>query len=159
MTPIRIFISSVQPEFAGERKQLRDYLHGDPLMRRFFEVFLFEDVPASDRRPDEVYLDEVDRCEIYVGLFGTEYGFEDTNGVSPTEREFDRATELEKHRLIFLRSVEAGERHPKMRALIGRAQAGLVRRRFATPAELVAGLYAALRPVSRNEAAVALRTV
>ena len=31
-----------------------------------------------------------------------------------------------------------------MRALIGRAQAGLVRRRFATPAELVAGLYAAL---------------
>ena len=111
MTPIRIFISSVQPEFAGERKQLRDYLRGDPLMRRFFEVFLFEDVPASDRRPDEVYLDEVERCDIYVGLFGTDYGFEDANGISPTEREFDRATELEKHRLIFLRSVEAGERH------------------------------------------------
>ncbi len=31
-----------------------------------------------------------------------------------------------------------------MRALIGRAQAGLVRKRYATPAELVAGLYAAL---------------
>ena len=53
MTPIRIFISSAQREFARERKQLRDYLRGDPLMRRFFEVFLFEDVPASDRRPDE----------------------------------------------------------------------------------------------------------
>ena len=41
MNPIRIFISSVQREFAREREQLRDYLRGDPLMRRFFDVFLF----------------------------------------------------------------------------------------------------------------------
>ena len=66
MTPIRIFISSVQREFARERERLRDYLRGDPLMRRFFDVFLFEEVPASDRRPDRIYLDEVDRCDIYV---------------------------------------------------------------------------------------------
>ncbi|WP_419162885.1 DUF4062 domain-containing protein [Candidatus Palauibacter sp.] len=143
MTPIRIFVSSVQREFSREREHLRDYVRGDPLMRRFFEVFLFEDAPASDRRPDEVYLDEVERCEIYVGLFGTDYGFEDADGISPTEREFDRATELEKHRLIFVKGAEGGERHPKMRALINGAQGGLVRRRFVTPAELVAG-YAAL---------------
>ena len=43
MTPLRIFISSVQTEFAQERAALRDYLRGDPLMRRFFEVFLFEE--------------------------------------------------------------------------------------------------------------------
>ena len=49
MNPIRIFISSVQTEFAQERAALSDYLRGDPLMRRFFDVFLFEDVPASDR--------------------------------------------------------------------------------------------------------------
>ena len=144
MTLIRIFISSVQGEFARERRQLRDYLHGDPLMRRFFEVFFFEDALASDRRPDEIYLDEVERCEIYVGLFGIEYGFEDPDGISPTEREYDRATELGKHRLVFLKGAGGGERHPKMHALIRRAQAGLVRRRFATRAELVAGLYAAL---------------
>ena len=144
MTPIRIFISSVQREFAREREHLRDYLRGDPLMRRFFELFLFEDVPASDRLPDDVYLDEVERCDIYVGLFGASYGFEDDHGVSPTEREFDRATEREKHRLIFVKSVEEAGRHPKMQSLVARAQAGLVRRRFATSAELVAGLYAAL---------------
>ncbi|WP_301663496.1 ATP-binding protein [Methanoculleus frigidifontis] len=34
--------------------------------------------------------------------------------------------------------------HPKMRALIGRAEAGLIRKRFTAPLELVAGLYAAL---------------
>ena len=38
MNLIRIFISSVQPrEFAQERAALRDYLRGDPLMRRFFD--------------------------------------------------------------------------------------------------------------------------
>ena len=52
MTPLRIFISSVQTEFVQERASLRDYLRGDPLLRRFFEVFLFEEVPVSDRRPD-----------------------------------------------------------------------------------------------------------
>ena len=144
MTPLRIFISSVQGEFAGERAALRDYVHGDPLMRRFFDVFLFEDAPASDRRPDELYLDEVEYCDVYVGLFGDDYGSEDQEGVSPTEREFDCATALGKHRLVFVKSADAGARHPKMQALIGKAQAGLIRKRFGTKAELVAALYAAL---------------
>jgi len=52
MKPIRIFVSSVQKELAEERAALRDYLRGDALMRRFFEVFSFEDVPAADRRAD-----------------------------------------------------------------------------------------------------------
>ena len=36
MKPLGIFISSVQREFAEERIALRDYLRGDPLMRRFY---------------------------------------------------------------------------------------------------------------------------
>jgi ATP-dependent DNA helicase RecG len=86
MSQIRVFISSVQKEFAGERKALRDFLQGDPLLRRFFDVFLFENVPAVDRRADEVYLHEVERCDIYVGLFGNEYGVEDNKGYSPTRK-------------------------------------------------------------------------
>ena len=143
MSPLRIFISSVQGEFAEERAALRDYIRGDPLIRRFFEVFLFEDAPASDRRPDQLYLDEVERCDIYAGLFGTDYGSEDDEGVSPTEREFDHATEAGVHRLIFVKAT-GDERHPKMQALIRKAQAGLIRKRFSSLAELVAGLYAAL---------------
>ena len=143
MIPLRIFISSVQGEFAEERAALRDYVRGDPLIRRFFEVFLFEDAPASDRRPDQLYLDEVERCDIYAGLFGTDYGSEDDEGVSPTEREFDHATEVGVHRLIFVKA-SGDERHPKMQALIRKAQAGLIRKRFNSLAELVAGLYAAL---------------
>ena len=144
MTSIRIFISSVQREFAEERQHLREFLRGDPLLRRYFRVFLFEDVPASSRRPDEVYLHEVEQCDVYVGLFGSEYGTEDSEGISPTEREFYRASNLDKHRLIFVKGGGEVERHPKMGALIRKAQSGLVRKRFVTRAELVAGLYAGL---------------
>lgn len=90
--PIRIFVSSVQSEFHEERRALRDYVHDDVLVRRFFDVFLFEDAPAADRQPDQLYLDEVARSDIYLGLFGREYGSEDGEGLSPTEREFDHAT-------------------------------------------------------------------
>ena len=113
MTPVRIFISSVQREFAEERAALRDYLRGDPLMRRFFEAFLFEDVPATDRRPDDLYLDEIERCDVYVGLFGREYGSEDAEGLSPTEREFDRAGAVAKHRLVFVKGADGDTRHPE----------------------------------------------
>jgi predicted HTH transcriptional regulator len=144
MSPLRIFISSAQKELAPERAALRDYLRGDALMRKFFKVFLFEDAPAADRRADAVYLSEVERCDIYPGLFGNDYGFEDAQGVSPTEREFDCATQLGKPRLIFVRGPDDSVRHSKMRALIRRAGDQLIRRRFTDNTDLKAAVYASL---------------
>jgi ATP-dependent DNA helicase RecG len=144
MKPIRLFISSVQKEFAAERAALRDYLRGDALMRRFFDAFFFEDIPAKDRRADSLYLDEVAACNVYVGLFGYEYGNEDARGISPTQREFDLATEKGKHRLIFLKGSDEKNRHPKMLALIRKAGSQLIRRRFSSAPELISNLYAAL---------------
>lgn len=139
-----IFISSVQKELADERRAVKAFVEGDPLLRRYFTVFLFEDLPARDRRADEVYLAEVDRCALYVGLFGQGYGVEDTEGMSPTEREFDRATTQGKARLIFVKGVDDKGRHPKMQALIRKAGAQLIRRRFGSVPELTAALYASL---------------
>ena len=112
MNHIRIFISSVQREFAHEREALRDFLRDDPLMRKFFDVFLFEDVPALDRRPDALYLDEVEQSDLYVGLFGDNYGTEDADGISPTEPEFDQATASGVQRLIFVKGTDDNVRHP-----------------------------------------------
>ena len=47
MRKLKIFISSVQTEFANERQNLFDYLHSDPLLGLFFEPFLFENLPAK----------------------------------------------------------------------------------------------------------------
>lgn len=140
----RIFISSVQKEFAHERAALRDTLRSDPLLRRFFDVFLFEDLPASDRRSDQVYLDEVAACDLYLGLFGNDYGFEDAQGISPTEHEFNRATELQKPRLIYVKGANDQDKHAKMRALVARASTELIRRRFTDSASLFPAVYASL---------------
>jgi len=140
----RVFVSSVQKELASERRAVHDFVEGDALLQRFFDVFLFEDIPASDRRADEVYLEEVDRCDIYVGLFGNEYGSEDSEGCSPTEREFDRAKAKGKARLIFVKGSDDKMRHPLMLALIRKAGAELIRRRFHSIDDLKSGLYASL---------------
>ena len=78
-----LFVSSVQNELSAERRAIKSFLQNDPLLRRFFDVFLFEDLPASDRRADDVYLGEVENCDLYVGLFGNEYGSEDARGIFP----------------------------------------------------------------------------
>ena len=140
----QLFISSVQKELTDDRRALKEYVHGDPLLRRFFEVFLFEDLPASDRRADEVYLHEVEQSAIYVGLFGNDYGYEDAEGISPTEREFDHATNLGTERLIFVKGNDDSARHPKMLGLIRKAGEQLIRRRCGTVTELITSLYAAL---------------
>jgi predicted HTH transcriptional regulator len=144
MSRLKIFVSSVQKELAAERHAVRAFVDADPLLRRFFDVFLFEDVPASNRRADEVYLAEVDACDVYLGLFGNEYGFEDAAGISPTEREFDQATALGKTRLIFVKGPDDGARHPKMQSLVRKAGSQLIRRRFAALPELTAALNASL---------------
>ena len=140
----RIFVSSVQKELAAERRALKDYVHGDPLLGRFFEIFLFEDAAAADRRVDKLYLEEVDRCSIYVALLGDEYGREDSEGFSATEREFDRASARGKTRLVFVKGAADAKRHPKMRALVRKAGDQLIRRRFTGVPDLTANLYASL---------------
>jgi ATP-dependent DNA helicase RecG len=139
-----IFVSSAQKELAEDRRSVKAFIEGDPMLRRFFTVFLFEDLPASDRRADAVYLAEVDRCSVYVALFGNDYGFEDAEGLSPTEREFDRATIQGKPRLVFVRGKTDKQRHPKMKALIHKAGNQLIRRRYNSKEELKDALYASL---------------
>ena len=151
-----LFVSSVQKELEAERRAVKAFVEGDPLLRRYFTAFLFEDLPASDRRADDVYLDEVDRCSVYVGLFGKDYGFEDAEGVSPTEREFNRATNRGKTRLIFIKGADDRARHPKLQALIRKAGSQLIRRRFGSIPELTAALYASL--VNHLERTGILRT-
>ena len=155
MAKYSIFISSVQKELAEERQALKAYVEGDALLSRFFEVFLFEQLPAADRRADQVYLDQVDQCDLYLGLFGDEYGFEDAADVSPTAREFDRATEQGKTRLIYVKGADDKGRHPKMAALIRKAGDQLIRRRFGSRSELIADVYARVprRPPSTKSRA------
>ncbi len=142
MKKIKIFISSVQKEFAEERRELYDYLTTDSLLGRFFDVFLFEHIPAVDNNAENVYLDEVKKCDIYLGILGQKYGFEDNEGISPTEREFNKATELRKVRLIFIKKTET--RDLKEQKFIDKVQNVLVRKSFSGIDELKVSVYSSL---------------
>ena len=56
---MKIFISSVQREFAAERKALAKMIREDRWLSGFFDVFLFEECTAKARTPQKVYLDAV----------------------------------------------------------------------------------------------------
>ena len=144
-TRLKIFISSVQEEFHDIRRVLKAFLLGDAVLRRFIsEVFLFEELPAKDRRADQVYLEAVERCDIYMGIFGYEYGFEDKGGVSPTEHEYNHATEHKKTRFIYVWGRDEKKREPKMKQLIRKASDELIRRRVEDVSALTAEVYASL---------------
>ena len=64
----RIFISSVQREFARERRQLAEYIRKDLVFSKFFDVFLFEEIPAGDASPKAVYLKEVAKSDVYLSV-------------------------------------------------------------------------------------------
>ncbi|MCL2728234.1 MAG: DUF4062 domain-containing protein, partial [Bacteroidales bacterium] len=138
----RVFISSVQSEFAAERQELYDYLTSDALLGKFFEPFIFENIPALGVHPTAVFLSEVEKCDIYLGIFGQHYGYEDSEGVSPTEREFDAATKGNKIRFVYVKQAE--QRHPKEKMLIRKAENEIVRRSFKTPEQLKIAVYASL---------------
>jgi ATP-dependent DNA helicase RecG len=144
-TRLKIFISCVQKEFQQIRLDLKAFLLGDAVLHRFIsEVFLFEDLPATDRRADHVYLEEVERCDIYLGIFGYEYGNEDQEGISPTEHEYDHATKKRKTRLVYVWGSDEKRRAPKMRKLVGKASGELIRRRVQDISALTAEVYASL---------------
>ena len=142
---LKIFVSSVQKEFLQIRKDLKSFLLGDAVLRRYVsEVFLFEDLPAIDRRTDEAYLEEVANCDVYLGIFGNEYGYDDKEGLSPTEREYLCATKNHKVRLIYVWGLDDKKRADKMVQLIQKAGNELIRRRVSDVSALTAEVYASL---------------
>ena len=145
----RIFISSVQHEFAKERRALAEYVRKDAILGRFFEVFIFEEVPAQERKADGVYLAEVDDCDIYLGIFGHTYGNVDSNGISATEREYLQAAQHHKVRICFV-DKSNGETDPRESAFISRVNNDVVRKGFVGYDDLRTAVYAALAKYLEN---------
>lgn len=144
-TKYRVFLSSAQKELVEERRAIKNFILGDPLLRRFIDdVFLFEDIPAADRKPGNIYLAEVEKRDIYLAVFGNVYGSENEEGKSPTELEFDHATKTGRERLIFVRGDDDKAREPKMAKLVKKAGDQLTRRRFADTPGLISEVYASL---------------
>lgn len=86
---VKVFISSVQGEFSEERKFLHDELKKDTYFSRNVELFVFEIDGARTESANEVFLNEVEEADIYIGLIGQNYGNIYDDDVSATEYEYN----------------------------------------------------------------------
>jgi predicted HTH transcriptional regulator len=156
----RIFISSVQREFSAERKAIVELISTNPQLSRFFDTFAFEvDVPAADKRTDEVYLSELAVSDLYVGLVGNEYGGITPDGTSATEAEYDEATRLGIPRFIFVKGKSDKERDSRELAFLRKVSPGLIRVRFDGTDKLLSSLTESLdRFLAENKVAYAERS-
>ena len=139
---LRIFISSVQDEFAEERRRLKAWLLSDLFLSRFVEnVFLFEDVPSRGNPPRDVYLDEVKKSDIYIGFIGSQYyGSRSVrSGASATEQEYDAAEQAGCERWIYLKAVDSREKEAD--AFVNRVNRDVTRTLFATFDDLRSAIY------------------
>ena len=154
-TRYKIFISSVQKELAAERRAVKDFITHDPLLSRFTSnVFLFEDIPAGDRKPDDIYLEEVKGCNIYLAILGNEYGSKNKDGKSPTELEFEHATKTHRERLVFVKGDDDSKRASDMAALVRKAGRQVTRRRFSDIPGLIREVYASLVECLENRGVI-----
>ena len=86
---VKVFISSVQGEFSEERRFLHEKINNDSYFSRNIELFVFEIDGAKTEAANEVFLNEVEEADVYIGLIGQHYGNIYENGVSATEYEYN----------------------------------------------------------------------
>jgi formylglycine-generating enzyme required for sulfatase activity len=97
-------------------EDLKDYRRVvfDALRKSGYQVIAMEDYVATDQRPVDKCLKDVERADIYVGLFAFRYGYvppvhhENPMGLSITELEFRHAEVLKRPALAFIAKEDAG---------------------------------------------------
>jgi len=145
MRPI-VFISSVSDGYEHIRSVVKEVVEksgGHPIG--------FEDFPALDKSSRNACLDGVRECDVYVGIFGSRYGYISPSGWSATEEEFDEAVQVSKRRLIFVEDLK--EYEEKQRDFLKRAgdyQTGRFWNKFKTAEDLKEKLGSSLKEVFLN---------
>ena len=149
MLKYKVFISSVQSEFAQERQRIFDFIRTDELMGQHFEPFIFEQIAAQDTNPRQLYIDEASSCQVYLLLIGKRYGNILPEGISPTEKEYQAAGESNAWRVAFISDLDGQKREEEEERFFRKVQNELSYRVFSNPSVLVSlvkqSLYAYLK--------------
>ena len=130
----KVFISGNQKELRKERLAVKEAILGNAVLRKFFDVFMFEELPAKGRSPVMTYLKEVDGSDIYIGIIGNEYGAKGKNGFSATEREFKHfiKSKRQKELLFYLKGRDNSTRDKELQRLIKTVKEDYIYKRFMT---------------------------
>jgi hypothetical protein len=61
---IKIFVSGNQTELRDDRFIVKETITSDLILKDIFEIFLFEDLPATGKNPISAYITEVKNSDI-----------------------------------------------------------------------------------------------
>ena len=149
MLKYKVFISSVQSEFAQERQRIFDFIRTDELIGQHFEPFIFEQIAAQDTNPRQLYIDEASSCQVYLLLIGKRYGNILPEGISPTEKEYQAAGKSNAWRVAFISDMDGQKREEEEERFFRTVRNELSYRVFSNPSVLVSlvkqSLYAYLK--------------
>jgi hypothetical protein len=137
MPNYKVFISSVQSEFANERQRVYDFICHDELMGQYFEPFIFEQIAAQDTNPRQLYLEEASSCQVYLLLVGQWYGNAQQGELSPTEKEYLAAGEGNAYRVAFIKDLDNLQRDEREELFFRKVQNELSYRIFSNPSVLI----------------------
>lgn len=137
MSKFKLFISSVQAEFAEERQALYDFVKNDELLNQYFEPFIFEQIAAQNTNPRQLYLDEAAHCHVYLLLVGQQYGNAPVGGLSPTEQEYYAAGKGSAYRVALIKDLAGLQRDEREERFFRQVQQDLSYRIFVNSSVLV----------------------
>ena len=130
----KIFVSANQKELRDERLAIKNVVSSSETIRGFFDLFLFEDLPAKGKSPVTTYLKYVDESDIYVCIIGMEYGMKGKDGLSATEREYRRFLKRkpEGEIIAFVKgtSQEDAKRDKDTRDFLNKIKTSFIYKRF-----------------------------
>ena len=144
MAKFKVFISSVQAEFATERKRVYDFIRQDELLKQYFDPFIFEQTAAQDSNPRQLYLEEAAACQVYLLLVGKQYGNAAEGELSPTEKEYNATGEGNAYRVALIKDLDDQPREAQEERFFRRVQNELTYRVFSNPSVLVSLVKQAL---------------
>lgn len=153
----KIFVSGVQKELKAERLAVGELVDKDILLRDYFNAFLFEKAPAGNKPSKAVCLKEVSSCDIYIIIFGDEYGKVPQDKLSATEEEFREAHKKVKYVLVYIKGKTDKTKNKRVKELISEVKddaSGYKYRRFESIPELKNAIHESLIEFLREKGIV-----
>lgn len=128
----KLFVSGNQKELKKERLAVKEVITNNSILNDFFDLFLFEDLPAKGKDPVSTYIKEVKKSDVYIGLIGNVYGEPNHDGLSPTELEFQMFINAKPHndRFVFIKGKSDADREEKTRKFIREVKNLAIYKRF-----------------------------
>ena len=102
---IDVFLSSNMTEFSEERIYIYENIKNDDTLKDYFNIYLFEEDIAKSTPSSKVFIEQVEKSDIYIGLIGENYGNVYRDGVSATEYEYNLFNKTKSDAFFYIKNT------------------------------------------------------